>query len=584
MGWFGMGGGGNNPLDKVELDKDQLPSEVEKPASAKDIEKAAQGANVAQTMGQFDALANSMATFNKVVTDMKREGAWKEAMEAFSKQEQSRQEEFKAMQKDRELEIERLKKNALSESFQHQKEMKRHEHDLAMKKAQYEDQLRSERKDREIQKDLAKSAREEELRRETIMFEQQESMKNEETKAMIHARAQAQVERENHEYRMEQAKMEAKERSKVEKEVARVRTEELYKFVTTVLQNKDGMLSNGLFFAGGLTVVGITTWQVMKFGFRYAESMLSKPKLVQETSRMTFQTAPRQMWKRIRGNERKQPQYIFNPKVQAKVEDITLVTRNARKYATAYRNVLLHGPPGTGKTLYAKHLAKQSSMKYAIMSGGDVGPMGNEGVTELNNMFDWAGGSKSGVVLFIDEADAFLRPREEKMTTELRSAINTFLARTGEPSEKIQIVLATNQIRQLDSAVLDRMNELVEVPLPQFDEREAIISQYMLSHVIQPANDKTSRVILGEDIIAVLNDPEKRQQMYAHLAEITEGMSGREMEKMCSNISASAVSAEDPTLSLDSIERAANDYKSQSTEKVKIRTSREKAMEEGKSY
>ena len=49
--------------------------------------------------------------------------------------------------------------------------------------------------------------------------------------------------------------------------------------------------------------------------------------LVQETSKMTFQTAPRQMWKRIRGNERKQPQYIFNPKVQAKVEDITLVTR-----------------------------------------------------------------------------------------------------------------------------------------------------------------------------------------------------------------------------------------------------------------
>ena len=97
--------------------------------------------------------------------------------------------------------------------------------------------------------------------------------------------------------------------------------------------------------------------------------------------------------------------------------------------------------------------------------------------------------------------------------------------------------MATNQIRQLDSAVLDRMNELVEVPLPQFDEREAIISQYMLSHVIKPATDKTSRVVLGEDLSAVLNDTEKRQQMYAHLAEITEGMSGREMEKMCSNIS-----------------------------------------------
>ena len=37
----------------------------------------------------------------------------------------------------------------------------------------------------------------------------------------------------------------------------------------------------------------------------------------------------------------------------------------------------------TGKTLYAKHLAKQSGMNYAIMSGGD-GPVSNEGVTELN--------------------------------------------------------------------------------------------------------------------------------------------------------------------------------------------------------
>lgn len=584
MGWFGLGGGGgNNPLDKVELDKNQLPPEVEKPQSAGDIEKAARGANVAQTMGQFDQLANSMATFNKVVTDMKREGAWKEAMEAFSRQEQSRQEEFKALQKERELEIERLKKNALNESFQHQKEMKKHEHDLAMKKAQYEDQLRAERKDREIQKDLQKSAREEELRRETIMFEQQESMKNEETKAMIHARAQAQVERENHEIRMEQAKMEAKERAKVEKEVQRVKTEELYKFVNSFLQNKDGMLANTAYYGAVFSFFGIVIWQGTKFGLRFAESVLSKPKLVQETSRITFQTAPRQIWKKIRRDERIPPQYIFNPSVQTKVEDITLTTRNARINSQAYRNVLLHGPPGTGKTLYAKHLAKQSNMKYAIMSGGDVAPMGNEGVTELNKMFDWADRSKSGFVLFIDEADAFLRPREERMTTELRSAINTFLARTGEPSKKVQIVLATNQICQLDSAVLDRMNELVEVPLPQFDERSALLRMYMNSHVIEPSLGK-SRVVLGDDMVTVVNDTKMSEELYSGLATITEGMSGREIEKMCSNIYASAVSAEDPTLNLENVESAAMDYKAQSSEKLRIRTDREKAMEAGKSY
>ena len=45
---------------------------------------------------------------------------------------------------------------------------------------------------------------------------------------------------------------------------------------------------------------------------------------------------------------------------------------------------------------------------------------------------------------------------------------------------RMQIVLATNQVNQLDSAVLDRMNELLEIPLPEFPEREAMLKQYIL--------------------------------------------------------------------------------------------------------
>jgi len=51
-------------------------------------------------------------------------------------------------------------------------------------------------------------------------------------------------------------------------------------------------------------------------------------------------------------------------------------------------------------------------------------------------VFDWANTQKKGLILFIDEAEAFLRPREESMSADLRSVINTFLARTGEPSKK----------------------------------------------------------------------------------------------------------------------------------------------------
>lgn len=104
-----------------------------------------------------------------------------------------------------------------------------------------------------------------------------------------------------------------------------------------------------------------------------------------------------------------------------------------------YRNILMYGPPGTGKTLFAKvlnisftfkvlkstsyflvqtileialqKLAVHSGMDYAIMTGGDVAPMGREGVTAMHKVFDWASGSRRGLLLFVDEADAFLRKR-----------------------------------------------------------------------------------------------------------------------------------------------------------------------------
>jgi hypothetical protein len=53
------------------------------------------------------------------------------------------------------------------------------------------------------------------------------------------------------------------------------------------------------------------------------------------------------------------------------------------------------------------------------------------------------------VLLFIDEADAFLRKRgaesDGKMSEEMRSALSTFLYRTGSPTSKFMLVFATNE-------------------------------------------------------------------------------------------------------------------------------------------
>ena len=47
------------------------------------------------------------------------------------------------------------------------------------------------------------------------------------------------------------------------------------------------------------------------------------------------------------------------------------------------------------------------------MTGGDVAPMGRDGVTAIHRVFDWARTSNKGVLLFVDEADAFLRKRSQ---------------------------------------------------------------------------------------------------------------------------------------------------------------------------
>jgi ATPase family AAA domain-containing protein 3A/B len=106
------------------------------------------------------------------------------------------------------------------------------------------------------------------------------------------------------------------------------------------------------------------------------------------------------------------------------------------------------------------------------MVGSDIAPLGPLAVTELNKIFDWAEKQPNGMILFIDEADAFLRNRKgSEMSEYMRHTINCFLYRTGSPSEKVVIVMATNCPEQLDEAVHDRIDEVVGFSVPTLKER-----------------------------------------------------------------------------------------------------------------
>ena len=45
---------------------------------------------------------------------------------------------------------------------------------------------------------------------------------------------------------------------------------------------------------------------------------------------------------------------------------------------------------------YSQKLALHSGMDFAIMTGGDVAPMGREGVSAMHKLFDWASTSRRG--------------------------------------------------------------------------------------------------------------------------------------------------------------------------------------------
>ena len=83
-------------------------------------------------------------------------------------------------------------------------------------------------------------------------------------------------------------------------------------------------------------------------------------------------------------------------------------------------------------------------------------------------------------MLFIDEAECFLQSRDAggRMGEEVRSALNALLHQTSSQSTKFMMILATNRPEDLDAAMLDRIDDALEFPLPAFEQREEL-REYM---------------------------------------------------------------------------------------------------------
>jgi len=296
-----------------------------------------------------------------------------------------------------------------------------------------------------------------------------------------------------------------------------------------------------------------------------AAAYLGTPKLIRETSRpkpwSLLRSAPKGVDAARGFSDVILPETLGN-----NLAALAASTTNTKKHGAPFRHMLFYGPPGTGKSLAAKRLARTSGLHYAILSGGDVAPLGAGAVTQLHELFDWAEATPSGLLLFIDEADAFLGRRHNEMSEGLRGALNALLFRTGDQSRDFVVVLATNRPGDLDAAVLDRMDEVVEFPVPGVEERLRLFKLYLKKYILAAGTDEGGagaerRQGLGYTLKYFLSgrkvqvDPIKNMDVtdaeLMEAARVSEGFSAREIAKTMAAVQSAAYGTPNATLSAE---------------------------------
>lgn len=140
------------------------------------------------------------------------------------------------------------------------------------------------------------------------------------------------------------------------------------------------------------------------------------------------------------------------------------------------KTLLLEGKPGTGKTTFAKAVAKELNQPFVVFKmSGLINSYIGETAKNIDKVFDFLRDytkKNGGVTILMDELDEIGKSRDSNDVTSNASIPALLRNLDGVKTNKDMLILAdTNCKDMLDSALLSRFRQRLNIPLPNKENR-----------------------------------------------------------------------------------------------------------------